>query len=61
MNKTDVETGSLTPAEKTSYISGVLDGADIHPECRVLCKEYLADFVAEIESKQKAKDPFAIH
>jgi hypothetical protein len=51
----------MTFAEKTSYLSGVMDGVEMMDETRVICKQYLADLLVEIASKQKAKDPFAIH
>jgi hypothetical protein len=44
----------LTHQEKTAYISGVLDGATLLPECRLQCKELLLDLVLEIDQKELA-------
>jgi hypothetical protein len=57
MGMSKTEGATLTHTEKVAYISGVLDGATVAPECRQVCKELLAELAIEIASKHKPKDP----
>jgi hypothetical protein len=60
MNKPQSEpVDQMTFGEKTSYLSGVMDGVEMAEDVRVICKQYLVDLLVEV-SKQKPKDPFGV-